>query len=52
VGVPLLPGDVKNMLLAIDRLKAKGWRRRLTSEAAVRRTVRTLLQERRGVKGD
>jgi UDP-glucose 4-epimerase len=33
-------GDVKNMLLAIDRLEAKGWRPRFTSEAAVRRLQR------------
>jgi UDP-glucose 4-epimerase len=44
------PGDVKNALLAIDRLKAQGWRPRLTSEAAIRRTVRTLLQQKGGVK--
>lgn len=37
------PGDVKLMLLDISRLKSLGWRPRLSSAEAVRRTVRDLL---------
>lgn len=33
-------GDVRVMQLAIDRLKSTGWRPRMTSEAAIRATVR------------
>lgn len=32
-------GDVRVMQLAIDRIKAKGWKPRMTSEAAVRRAA-------------
>jgi len=36
-------GDVKNMLLDISKLKALGWRPKLNSEQAVRKTVREIL---------
>ncbi|MCD6372074.1 MAG: SDR family NAD(P)-dependent oxidoreductase [Thermococcus sp.] len=36
-------GDVKVMLLSIEKAKAKGWRPRLNSYQAVERTVRELL---------
>ncbi|AEC51978.1 UDP- or dTTP-glucose 4-epimerase or 4-6-dehydratase [Pyrococcus sp. NA2] len=36
-------GDVKFMLLSIEKAKRTGWRPRLSSEEAVRRTVRELL---------
>ncbi len=38
-------GDVPVMLLSIERLKSLGWRPEYTSEEAVRRTVRDLLDE-------
>jgi UDP-glucose 4-epimerase len=38
-------GDVKYMLLAVDRLKSLGWKPKLNSNAAVRKTVKNLLQE-------
>ncbi|MEM1527052.1 MAG: NAD-dependent epimerase/dehydratase family protein [Ignisphaera sp.] len=37
------PGDVKLMLLDISKLKSLGWRPKLSSAEAVRRTVRDLL---------
>ncbi len=37
-------GDVKLIILDIGRLKSTGWRPSLTSEEAVRRTVRALLE--------
>ncbi len=37
------PGDVKFMLLDISKLKSIGWRPRLSSREAVRKTVRELL---------
>jgi len=36
-------GDVKNMLLDINRIKALGWSPRYNSADAVRRTVKALL---------
>ena len=36
-------GDVKTMLLSIEKLKALGWRPRLNSEQAVRKAVREML---------
>jgi len=36
-------GDVKYMLLSIERLKSLGWKPKLNSAEAVRRTARTLL---------
>ncbi|MEM0303402.1 MAG: NAD-dependent epimerase/dehydratase family protein [Archaeoglobaceae archaeon] len=38
-------GDVPIMLLSIDKLKALGWKPKLGSEEAVRKTVRDLLDE-------
>lgn len=38
-------GDVPVMLLSIERLKKLGWRPRYSSEEAVRKTVRDLLDE-------
>lgn len=38
-------GDVPVMLLSIERLKELGWRPRYSSEEAVRKTVRDLLDE-------
>lgn len=38
-------GDVKDMLLSIDRLGATGWKPHYNSEAAVRQTLRHLLVE-------
>ncbi len=35
-------GDVKNMLLDVARLKAKGWKPRYDSRGAVRRTARSI----------
>ena len=42
------PGDVKLMLLDISKLKATGWKPGMSSEKAVRKTVRALLM---GVDG-
>lgn len=39
-------GDVKLMRLDISKLKSMGWRPKMNSEEAVRRTVRELLQEK------
>lgn len=36
-------GDVKEMLLAVDRLAGVGWRPKLNSEQAIRRAVREIL---------
>ncbi len=38
-------GDVPVMLLSIEKLKSLGWKPRYTSERAVRKTVRDLLDE-------
>ena len=40
-------GDVKYMLLSIEKLKALGWKPRFNSAEAVRRTVRKILKEKR-----
>jgi UDP-glucose 4-epimerase len=37
-------GDVKYMLLSIEKLKALGWRPKLNSAEAVRKTARMLLE--------
>ena len=39
------PGDVKNMLLDIRKIKALGWRPQYNSEKAVRFTARSLIKE-------
>ena len=36
-------GDVKRMLLAVDKLEAKGWSPRLSSHEAIRQAVREIL---------
>jgi UDP-glucose 4-epimerase len=36
-------GDVKEMLLAVDRLAGVGWRPKLNSEQAIHRAVREIL---------
>ncbi len=38
-------GDVKHMLLAIEKLRSIGWTPRLSSAEAVRKTVRAMLNE-------
>ena len=38
-------GDVKYMLLDVSRLKNTGWRPRLSSKEAVKRTARELVTE-------
>ncbi len=38
-------GDVKHMLLAVDRLKTLGWRPKLNSVEAVTKTVKGMLKE-------
>jgi len=38
-------GDVKHMLLAVDRLKTLGWRPKLSSVEAVTKTVKGMLKE-------
>jgi UDP-glucose 4-epimerase len=38
-------GDVKYMLLAVDRLKSLDWKPKLNSVEAIRKTVKSLLQE-------
>jgi len=38
-------GDVKYMRLSIDRLKSLGWRPKLNSEEAVRRTAQEIIKE-------
>ena len=35
-------GDVKNMLLDVTRLKAKGWKPKYNSKEAVRQTVKRI----------
>ena len=35
-------GDVKNMLLDVTKLKAKGWKPKYNSKEAVRQTVRRI----------
>jgi UDP-glucose 4-epimerase len=39
------PGDVRNMLLDITKLKSRGWKPRYRSEEAVRLTARSLLKD-------
>ena len=39
-------GDVKNMLLDINKLKNKGWKPKYNSEQAVRLTLESILQDR------
>jgi UDP-glucose 4-epimerase len=36
-------GDVKKMLLAVDKLEARGWRPKLTSREAIRKAVQEIL---------
>jgi UDP-glucose 4-epimerase len=38
-------GDVKNMLLDINKIKSKGWKPKLNSKQAVKKTAKTLIQE-------
>ena len=38
-------GDVKNMLLDVGRLKALGWKPKLSSEGAIRRATNLLIKE-------
>ena len=38
-------GDVPVMLLSIEKLKRMGWRPKYSSEEAVRKTVRDLIEE-------
>ena len=38
-------GDVKHMLLAVDRLKSLGWKPKLNSVEAVRKTAKSTLEE-------
>jgi UDP-glucose 4-epimerase len=40
-------GDVKYMLLAVNRLKSLGWKPKLNSVEAVRKTVKSMLKELR-----
>jgi len=40
-------GDVKYMLLSIERLKSLGWRPKLNSAEAVRKTAKEILKEGR-----
>jgi len=40
-------GDVKHMLLAVDRLKSLGWKPKLNSIEAVTKTVKGMLKENR-----
>ena len=40
-------GDVKYMLLAIDKIKALGWKPALNSAQAVRATAKTIIEENR-----
>jgi UDP-glucose 4-epimerase len=40
-------GDVKYMLLAVDRLKSLGWKPKLNSIEAVTKTVKGMLKENR-----
>jgi len=39
-------GDVKNMLLDISKIKSLGWKLKLNSRQAVKKTARTLIQKR------
>ena len=39
------PGDVKEMLLDISKIKRLGWKPRYNSEEAVRLTARALIKE-------
>ena len=39
-------GDVKNMLLDIDKIKALGWKPKNNSEQAIKKTVRTFTRKR------
>jgi len=39
-------GDVKNMLLDINKIKSLGWKPKLNSRQAIRTTVRTFIQNR------
>jgi len=43
-------GDVKTMLLSVERLLKTGWRPKLNSEQAVRAAAREILRERKGKK--
>jgi UDP-glucose 4-epimerase len=36
-------GDVKKMLLAVDKLESRGWQPRLSSKEAIRRAVQEIL---------
>lgn len=38
-------GDVKNMLLDITKLKSLGWKPKLNSKQAIRKTAREILQK-------
>ena len=39
-------GDVKNMLLDIDKIKALGWKPKNNSEQAIKKTTRTFTRKR------
>jgi UDP-glucose 4-epimerase len=39
-------GDVKKMLLSVDRLEARGWSPKLNSREAIRRAVKEILASR------
>jgi len=44
-------GDVKNMLLDITKLKSLGWRPKLNSQQAIRKTAKEIIQKQSSVQG-
>ena len=38
-------GDVKNMLLDVTKLKAKGWKPKYNSRKAIRQTVKAIVKD-------